>query len=275
MKNLIEKYLKTDRRIIFLALAAMLLFPIVRPLGLPNKNIGSEVKALYEKIESLPAGSFVMISLDYDPATRPELHPQAVAILRHAFRRNLRVAMLTLNAGATGLIEELGERIPKDIAPGKVYGKDYVILPYQPNPSAVMTQLGMDLFAIYDLDREGSPVKGMEVFKGIKSVRDMQLGICITGTALLDSWIALTGDKYHFPFAGGVTAVSQMGYAPYLQSGQLKGLMGGMKGAADYETLTDAKEKGTAGIDALSLAHLMVIGLIVVANIMMLWLKYL
>jgi len=275
MKNFLEKLLKIDRRLIFLALAILLVFPIVRPLGLPNLNLGSEVKSLYERIEGLPPSSFILMSLDYDPATRPELHPQAVAILRHAFRKNLRVAILTLNAGATGLIEEIGERIPKDIAPEKVYGKDYVILPYQPNPVAVMTQMGMDLYQIYDKDRDGSPIRDMEVFKGIKNVKDMQLGICITGTAMLDYWIAYTGDKFKFPMAGGVTAVSQMGYAPYLQTGQLKGLVGGMKGAADYETLINHKEKGTSGIDALSLAHLMVIILIVTANIMMLWLKYL
>lgn len=275
MKNFLEKLLKIDRRLIFLALAILLVFPIVKPLGLPNLNLGSEVKSLYERIEGLPPRSFLLMSLDYDPATRPELHPQAVAILRHAFRKDLRVAILTLNAGATGLIEEIGERIPKDIAPEKVYGKDYVILPYQPNPVAVMTQMGMDLYQIYDKDRDGSPIRDMEVFKGIKNVKDMQLGICITGTAMLDYWIAYTGDKFKFPMAGGVTAVSQMGYAPYLQTGQLKGLVGGMKGAADYETLINHKEKGTSGIDALSLAHLMVIILIVTANIMMLWLKYL
>jgi len=275
MKNFLEKLLKIDRRLIFLALAILLVFPIVKPLGLPNLNLGSEVKSLYARIEGLPPRSFILMSLDYDPATRPELHPQAVAILRHAFRKDLRVAILTLNAGATGLIEEIGERIPKDIAPEKVYGKDYVILPYQPNPVAVMTQMGMDLYQIYDKDREGNPIREMAVFKGIKNVKDMQLGICITGTAMLDYWIAYTGDKFKFPMAGGVTAVSQMGYAPYLQTGQLKGLVGGMKGAADYETLINHKEKGTSGIDALSLAHLMVIILIVTANIMMLWLKYL
>jgi hypothetical protein len=275
MKNFFEKLLKIDRRLIFLALAILLVFPIVKPLGLPNLNLGDEVKSLYNRIEGLPPRSFILMSLDYDPATRPELHPQAVAILRHAFRKDLRVGILTLNAGATGLIEEIGERIPKDIAPEKVYGKDYVILPYQPNPVAVMTQMGMDLYQIYDKDRDGSPIKDMEVFKGIKNVKDMQLGICITGTAMLDYWIAYTGDKFKFPMAGGVTAVSQMGYAPYLQTGQLKGLVGGMKGAADYETLIGHKEKGTSGIDALSLAHLMVIILIVTANIMMLWIKYL
>jgi len=275
MKTFIQKLLKIDRRLIFLALTVSLFFPIIKPLGLPNKTVATEVQNLYAMIEALPARSFIMMSLDYDPATKPELHPQALAIVRHALSKDLRIAILTLNAGATGLIEEIAERIPSELAPDKVYGKDYVILPFQPNPAAVMTQVGMDLHQIYDKDRNGRPLKDMEVFQGVKSVKDMSLGICITGTALLDAWVAYTADKYKFPFAGGVTAVSQMGYAPYLQTGQLKGLVGGMKGAADYEKLIGHKAKGTSGIDALSLAHMMVIILIVTANIMMLWLKYL
>ncbi len=275
MKNFLEKFLKIDRRLIFLFLAIVLFFPIVRPLGLPNKNIGRDVVNTFKYLETLPEGSFLMLSLDYDPATRPELHPQAVALVKHAFRRNLRVGIFTLNAGATGMIEEIAERIPKDIAPGKVYGRDYVIMPFQPHPTAVMTQMGLDLYAIYDKDRNGEPTRDMPVMKGIKTVKDMGMGICITGTSLLDFYVAYLADKFHFPMAGGVTAVSQPGYGPYLQTGQLKGLIGGMKGAADYESLIQDLEKGTSGIDALSLAHILVVVLIMTANIVMLVLKYL
>ncbi|HNT97327.1 MAG TPA: hypothetical protein PKK31_03560 [Elusimicrobiales bacterium] len=275
MKNALEKFLKIDRRLIFLALTVLLFAPIVRPLGLPNKNLGKDVVNTYNYIEALPERSFVMLSLDYDPATRPELHPQAVALVKHALRRNLRVGIFTLNAGATGMIEDIAARIPKDIAPDKVYGRDYVIMPFQPNPVAVMTQLGINLYEIYDKDRNGNPTRDMEVMKGVKSVKDMGLGICITGTAMLDYYVAYVADKYKFPMAGGVTAVSQPGYGPYLQTGQLKGLIGGMKGAADYETLIKDLEKGTSGIDALSLAHVLVIVLIVTSNIIMLVLKYL
>lgn len=274
MKVFLEKFLKIDRRLIFLFLTIVLVFPIVRPLGLPNKNLGKDVVNIYNYIESLPEGSFILLSLDYDPATRPELHPQAIALVKHAFRRNHRIGILTFIAGSTGMIDEIAERIPKDIAPGKVYGKDYVIMPFQPKPVAVLTQLGIDLYAIYDKDRNGAPTRDMEVMKGIRSVKDMSMGICVTGTALLDSWVAYVGDKYHFPMAGGVTAVSQPGYGPYLQTGQLKGLIGGMKGAADYESLIKSLEKGTSGIDALSLAHILVIVLIVTSNIIMLVLKY-
>ncbi|MCX7698237.1 MAG: hypothetical protein N2114_02070, partial [Candidatus Goldbacteria bacterium] len=97
---------------------------------------------------------------------------------------------------------------------------------------------------------------------------------CITGTALLDTWMVYVGDKYGVPVMGGVTAISQVGYGPYLQKGQLKGLIGGMKGAAEYEYLINDPWKGTSGIDALNVAQLLVIFLIVMSNIVLLILKF-
>jgi hypothetical protein len=72
---------------------------------------------------------------------------------------------------------------------------------------------------------------------------------------------------------GGVTAISQVGYGPYLQKKQLKGLIGGMKGAAEYERLISEPGKGTSGIDALNIAHLLVILFIIFSNIVLLILK--
>ena len=97
----------------------------------------------------------------------------------------------------------------------------------------------------------------------------------ITGTAILDYWVAYVGYKYTVPVAGGVTAISQPGYGPYLQTGQLKGLIGGMKGAAEYESLIKQPGKGTSGIDALNLGHLLVLLLILTSNIILLIIKYL
>lgn len=273
MKKLLEKFLKIDRRYIFVLLTIALFIPIIKPLNLPNSAIGIDVRNVYERIEALPQDSFVLLSLDYDPGTRPELHPQAIAVIRHCFRKNIKIAVITFIAGSTGLIEEIFEKIPKEY--NKVYGKDYVILPYMPNYFAVITQMGSDLYAIYNKDKNGTDLSTMPVMQGIKNYKDMAYVMCFTGTALLDAWVAYVGDKFGVPVMGGVTAVSQPGYAPYLQTGQLKGLIGGMKGAADYETLINQAGKGTSGIDALNLGHFLVLILILLSNCILLIIKYL
>ena len=95
----------------------------------------------------------------------------------------------------------------------------------------------------------------------------------ITGTGMLDAWVAYVGDKYQFPLVGGTTAISQLGYGPYLQNKQLRGLLGGMRGASSYESLIQHKGKGTSGLDALNLAHMLVIILILTSNIILLFIK--
>ncbi len=272
LKEQLQKFFKIDRRWIFLLLAIMLFVPIIKPIGLPNKSISPSTRRVYESIEKQPAGAFVLLALDYDPSTRPELHPMAMALVRHAFSRNLRVGVVTFIAGSTGLIEEIFAKVPKEF--DKEYGKDYVILPYMPNVLAVMTQMSSDLYGIYTKDRNGVPVGDMPVMRGVKNYKDMSLIVSVTGTALLDSWIQYVGDKYNVPVVGGVTAISQPGYGPFLQTNQLKGLIGGMKGAAEYESLIKQPGKGTSGIDALNLAHLLVLALILTSNLILLFIKY-
>ncbi|MBU2530977.1 MAG: hypothetical protein KKD35_08085 [Elusimicrobia bacterium] len=271
LRKYTDKFLKMDRRIIFALLTLMLFIPLIKPLGLPNKTVGVSTQQVHDFIENMKPGSFILISLDYDPSTRPELHPQAKTVISHCFRKDVRVAVMTFLPGATGLIEEIFATIPKEY--NKKEGIDYVVLPYQPNPVAIMTQLGSDIYTIYDKDKNDTPTKNMPVMEGITNYRDMAAVMCITGTALLDYWIAYAGDKYHVPMLGGVTAVSQPSYGPYLQKGQLKGLIGGMKGAADYEKLIGKLGKGTKGIDALNLAHLLVLFLIITSNIMLFFMK--
>jgi hypothetical protein len=66
----------------------------------------------------------------------------------------------------------------------------------------------------------------------------------------------------------GCTAVSTPEYYPYLQSGQLRGLLGGMAGAAEYELARHERQgAATRGMDAQSLAHLFVAICIVVGNL--------
>ena len=272
LKETLQKFFKIDRRWIFLLLAITLLVPIMKPIGLPNKSISEATRRVYGNIEKLPAGSFLLLSLDYDPSTRPELHPMAMALVRHAFSRNLRVGVVTYIAGSTGLIEELFAGVSREYK--KSDGKDYVILPYQPNILAVLTQMSSDLYGIYSKDRNGAVLRDMPVLRGVKNYKDMSLIVCVTGTAILDYWVAYVGDKYSVPVAGGVTAISQPGYGPYLQTNQLKGLIGGMKGAAEYESLIKQPGKGTSGIDALNLAHLLVLALILTSNLILLFVRF-
>src|SRR5947208_7539258 len=80
-------------------------------------------------------------------------------------------------------------------------------------------------------------------------------------------WVQQVNSRFHLPMVSGCTAVSAPEYYPYLQSGQLRGLLGGMAGAAEYEMIRGEKGSATKGMDAQSLTHLFVALCIVLGNV--------
>jgi hypothetical protein len=65
-----------------------------------------------------------------------------------------------------------------------------------------------------------------------------------------------------------MTAVMASDYYTYVQSGQLVGLIGGLKGAAEYETLMHEKDGyATRVMNIQSVVHCIVVGFILVGNI--------
>ncbi len=71
----------------------------------------------------------------------------------------------------------------------------------------------------------------------------------------------------------GVTAVSAADVYPYVETGQVIGLLAGMKGAAEYEILvqsngySEKKRTAVQGMDAQSLGHLFIMIFIIIGNV--------
>ncbi|MFQ6003090.1 MAG: hypothetical protein ACE5KJ_05025, partial [Candidatus Zixiibacteriota bacterium] len=55
-------------------------------------------------------------------------------------------------------------------------------------------------------------------------------------------------------------------FYPFLASGQIVGLLGGLKGAAEYEILIQKPGMGQRGMDAQSVSHLVIILLVILGN---------
>jgi hypothetical protein len=260
-----ERMLKIDRRIIFLVIGLCTLLPLLYPVGLPIR-ISPEVHGVYDYIESLPERSVFLLSIDFDPASKPELHPQAVAILRHAFRKNLRVIGMTLWVSGTGMADELISNIAKEA--GKERGVDYIFLGWSPGGTAVIINMGQDLYTTFPSDYGGHPTKGQPVLDGVNSLRDVAYAVSLgAGNPGVEAWYVFGKDKYKFELGGGCTGVIAPGLYPLLRSGQINGLIGGLRGAAEYESLVGQKGRAVAGMDAQSATHLAIIVLVMLCNV--------
>lgn len=263
MKKFLFILSNIDRRYIFLLIALTVIIPLLKPIGMPVTRT-NEVKAVYDYIEKLPPGSTIMIALDYDPAALAELYPMSLAILRHAYSRKIKVIGMTLwNTGAT-LGSIAMREAAKDLA---VEGQDYVYLGYVPGGANIIMSMGEDISTVYSKDYNGTPISEIPAMKGIKNYKDISLVIDLAAGATPEVWVVYAGTKYNQTIAIGCTAVSAVGYYPFLNSKQIIGLIGGMKGAAEYEDLIDKRGTATAGMDSQSIAHIAIILLIIIANI--------
>ena len=260
-----ERMLKIDRRIIFVVIGLCTLLPLLYPVGLPIK-ISPEVRGVYDYIEGLPERSVFLLSLDFDPASKPELHPQAIALLRHAFRKNLRVVAMTLWVSGTGMADQLLTQVAKEA--GKEIGKDYVFLGWSPGGTAVIINMGQDLYTAFPSDYGGKPTKGLPVLEGVQSLKDVSYAMSLAaGNPGVEAWYVFGKDKYKFELGGGCTGVIAPGLYPLLRSGQINGLIGGLRGAAEYESLIGQKGRAVAGMDAQSATHVAIVTLVAICNI--------
>lgn len=266
-----ERMLRIDRRIIFLVIGFCTLLPLLYPVGLPIK-ISSEVRGVYDHIESLPERSVFLLSIDFDPASKPELYPQAIALLRHAFRKNLRVVTMTLWVSGTGMADQLVSQVAKEM--GKENGKDYVFLGWSPGGQAVIINMGQDLSTTFPSDYGGRPTRELPVLNGVHNLKDVSYMVSLgAGRPGVEEWYVFGKDKYKFELGGGCTGVMAPGLYPLLRSGQINGLIGGLRGAAEYESLIGQKGQAVAGMDAQSATHIAIIVLVIICNLFYLSLR--
>ncbi|HET8579897.1 MAG TPA: hypothetical protein VFL31_02785 [Nitrospiraceae bacterium] len=263
--NFAERMLHIDRRLIFLVIGICTLLPLLYPVGLAIK-VSPEVRSVHDYIEALPEGSVFLLSMDYDPASKPELYPQALALLRQAFRKNLRVIGMTLWLPGTGLADQVMSQVAREM--GKVSGKDYVFLGWSPGAGSVIINMGQDLYKAFPTDYYSQPTRELAVLKGIQTLRDVNYVVSLAaGTSGIETWYVYGKDKYKFELGGGCTGVIAPGLYPLLRSGQINGLIGGLRGAAEYEVLIGQKERAVAGMDAQSATHFAIIVLVILCNV--------
>lgn len=268
--NFYEKFLHIDRRYIFIFVALGVIIPLVWPLGLAVTT-SPPVENVYNAVEELAPGTPVLVSVDYDPSTQPELSPMTVAVLRHCFSRDLPVIITVLHPGGPGLALEISDRISKEA--GAVYGEDYVFLGYKVGGSAVILSMGQDFHVSFPADYFNTPLDEIPLMEKVKNYNDIGLVITMSGSTYPEAWVAYAHERYGQKLAAGVTAVMAADYYPFLQTGQLVGLIGGLKGAAEYEKLINRPDDGLKGMDAQTIVHLFVVLMILLGNIAFLFVQ--
>jgi hypothetical protein len=263
-----------DRRIIFL----FVLFSVTSAILLKiefKESATPIVKGVFEKIESLPEGSKVLISFDFDPAMKPEVHPMANSFVRHCLTKKHRLLLMSLWPQGQALMTETIEEVIKPEFPDIEYGVDYVMLGYKAGNEGVLNVIITDFRKMYSIDAHNTDVNQLPLFDDIESAKDMDMILPIGGGKPgPKEWVLFVGDPGDVPVAPGLAAVVAPLMYPYYPR-QIVGLLGGVKGAAEYESelrkrhprFKDTHMPALQMMGPQTLAHIVIMSFIVIGNV--------
>jgi len=221
---------------------------------------------LYDAVEALPDSCTVMVVFDYYPSTIAECEPMTRSALHHFWRKDCKVITLSnIPLGGPSMAESVTREIALEY--GKIYGEDFVNLGYKANYVAVLSGMGSSIVSIFPTDNSGTPLSEIPMMDSIVNYEQISFIFEVADNATADYWVSIVNAQYGVPMGCGTTAVSAPKYYAFVGSGQFVGLLGGMKGAAEYEILVDKRGKAVVGMGAQSLVHLLVIALVVLGNL--------
>ena len=233
-------------------------------------DITTEVKQVYDIVENLPEGSKVLISFDYDPGSMPELQPMAESFIRHCIRKKLKMVLMGLwpqgpIQANLALEKVLKEEEFKNIKLEE--GIDWVNLGYVAGNEVVIQRMGSSIWAAFAADHRGTPLHKLPLMMGVRNFSNIdfvyELSAGYPGT---QEWVQFAVDKFGAKLGAGNTAVQAPLMYPFYPN-QLLGLLGGMKGAAEYETLMNYPATGVQYMLSQSVAHAVVCFFIIVGNL--------
>ncbi len=259
-----EQLTVIDRRIIYLLLALVVLLPLIIKPKI-TVRISEPVRSAYNAIEQLPPGSVVMISIDFDPSSAPEVQPMLIAILRHCFKKELRVIL----TGQLALGLPIGEIALNQVAPeyNKTYGRDYINIGYRPGYTAMMVGIGREIRDFFKTDYRGVSLDSFQFMRSVRNYNDIALLVSLAHGAVADAWIQYAGARFNQKIIVGCTGVNAPGMFQYYRAHQIEGIIGGLQGASEYEALVGKPGSATLGMPAQSTAHGLLIILLIIGNI--------
>ena len=264
--SLWQRLERLDRRIVFLFVFVFVSIPVIVRLDLPIPS-SKEVDDFYEAIEALQPGDVVFFPADFDPGSLAELEPMMDSALQHLFRKNCRVICFTLWDTGPGVVDRILREGAE--AAGKKYGEDYVFLGFKAGREVIMVQIANSISGVFPQDFAGRPTKSFPLMQQVDKLTDCKLVVNISaGYPGTKEWVQQVRTRFSVPMLSGCTGVSAPEYYPYYQSGQLSGLLGGLGGAAKYESRVGLKGPATAGMPAQSMGHLVVIVFVLIGNVL-------
>ncbi|HPR18818.1 MAG TPA: hypothetical protein PLD62_11295, partial [Candidatus Cloacimonadota bacterium] len=187
-----------DRRWIFLLIFVCVAIPLIYVVGLPIETT-ENVRMVYNLIDNTPSGSIAILSFDYDPGGKPELHPMAKTVLKHCFQRNIKVMVTALWPMGVQMAADIFSQLEAEF-PDKVYGVDYVNLGFKAGGMVTIQAMGKNFQTVFPTDMNGTPISELPILDGIKNFNNIAF-VCSfsAGDPGIKQWVQITHDTFGRP----------------------------------------------------------------------------
>lgn len=263
---MLRKLNDLDSRWMYLALVVVLVIPILKPIGMPisiNKDL---TKKAYDTLEAVPTGSIVMFDIAFSPANDTEVSPMVMAVFEQLAKKGVKI--LVAGQFESGLFFMKDKIASKAQEMGYKYGTDWVNIGFKPGEKATWLMMATDFWkGAMGVDISGAKFESLPLMARIKALDEKTINTIVifeSGSPGMETWYT------YFPkiaLVKGSVAAEIAGSVRYVQSGQLKGMIPGMRGAAEYEKLIEHPGVATQLMDAQSLSALLIVALVILGNV--------
>ncbi|MEZ4860051.1 MAG: hypothetical protein R3C14_02030 [Caldilineaceae bacterium] len=244
------------------------------PVGTPQQWPG--VTAAHAAIDALPAEAEVWIYWAYDPATAGEMDLLALPLARHLLERQTHPILISPLPGGPAVAQRLFDRAISDLRTENslepLAGRAlYWNGGYLPGGAAVLAWLAQSPAAALYGHTQPFPMAWSPTQQP-QSTPALTVVVAATAEAV-QQWLEQVQPLLYRPVVAFTTASADPLLRPYLDSGQLSGLVSGFDGAAFYTQLQNrplpyAEEQlGREQLIFQNWGHLALLGVIVLGNL--------
>jgi hypothetical protein len=227
-----------DRRWVFLMMALAVGVPVLLQQTFPEA-VSPLAQSAFDELDQLPSGSKVLLSFDYDPGSEGELGPMATSFVHQCAEKGHKMYFMTLFPVGSQMITETIDSVIRDFYPNLEYGVDFVDLGFKAGNEAVIKTIATDLVQYYTTDSRGTAISKIPMMNGVGSLSDFDVLVNVSaGYPGCKEWVLYAATPLDKPLLVGCTGVSTPQMYPYYPN-QVQGLLGAIKGAAEYEFIVN------------------------------------
>jgi hypothetical protein len=268
--SLVDKLLDLDQRIIYALMFIALAFPILFPVMLPM-DIQDYSQQAFDFADGIPEGSIVIVEGGLTAATYPQGGPGLIAQIVHMLSNDVKLVFFSLgteqNVWTVTAIEAALEKLPAGVSAEN--GVDWVHLGYVPGQESGVAALANDIRSVLNVDYYGTPLDSIPLMDGVNDATTFAAVLWWGGSEGSIPWgVRQFVTPFGTPMTGMCTTNEVPNYTPYINAGQLQGLIGGVRGSAEYEYLIQMPGPALGQAMATNFGGLLWAVLVVLGNIL-------